>query len=76
MKEEKQHIENQLARNDHKIQIYCEEYEQLVRILFIVEELELIWKKLPNTGLNDHFVIALEGTNGKYDRSKSYFRKH
>lgn len=29
MKEEKQHIENQLAKNDLKIKQYCEEYEEL-----------------------------------------------
>lgn len=32
VREEKQHIENQLAINDLKIKQYCEEYEELVHL--------------------------------------------
>ncbi len=30
VKQQKQHIENKIATNDQKIQMYCEEYETLV----------------------------------------------
>ena len=32
VKAEKQHVENQLAKNDQKIKEYCEDYEKLVMI--------------------------------------------